>query len=535
MKRFLSDQGFSLIQVLLLSGALSATALVAIQTFRQQSQDLKEADVKDKVEQVHNMVYSILQNRNHCLKTIADSTPGGLNLTPNSSRNLTAISLAGSTDKAFEVGTGKRYLTGSVSIDRMELALPPDLKDLATLTIDYGRHGNKRDTTDTIRRTIKLSLSRSSPILLSSCTSITATNGDIGELGNENLSRSMCESMALMVWDPDLKKCTLKSTNLCPPQTIFAGLDADGNKICENLIKYVPYLVDTSFKQSCPDDYNLVKLNQTFTSPRKISVECNKKDSTCPSKHKMDWTFNGLTCDAYLPRGTDGMVYTARDLSTTDLNATSTGTATGSIVYDCDKGNWIPRDPTKVCEAPCLATTATWGNCTANLSFKQHNETEYITDTAGSSTGYATYKCDRRGWYRVSSYCTSPCAPATVQWGPSGARCQVTTTAEILDGDSVTMTDSILDPTGTATIKCVAGTLTVQSGATCTTPPKPGKCTWDRVIEWENPGCSGFQVKDTPYTTIHNVTSSAVCMAYCGGCESPTGKKSNDGCKFTPD
>lgn len=522
----------------MLSAALSASALVAIQSFKQQKDDIKEADVRDNVEQVHNMVYAILQNRNHCLRTINDSKPSGLTIVPNEVRDIPFISMADSPNPAFVVGATNRYLTGTVSINRLQLVLPADLKNLATLNIVYGRHGNKRTgDSDVVNRSIRLSLTRSAPNMLSSCTSVTVDDGlAMGEDGNENLSKEICENFQMMTWDPDLRKCKLKE-NLCPTRTIFAGLDTDGNKICRPFMEYLPYLVETSFTQSCPDDYNLIKINRTLTNPFKISVECNKRNATCPSSHRVTWRGNAtdspLECAGQLPRGQDGQTYIATDTFTSSGNL-----AMGQASYECDRGTWRINNVTKVCQAPCPAGVRTWtegsSNCEAFLPLTQHTFRHDVTDETLPTTGTSRWTCNAGNWERASGFtCTSPCSAASIGWTVSGASCTGPVPA-LLDGENVDITATNAPATGAARVNCNNGRLTVLSSPkSCVVPPEPGRCKWEREIRWENSGCTGFQVQEISNTTSTiRVTNRAQCTNHCTTC---AGSSTYEVCTFIPD
>lgn len=522
-----NKNGFSLIQVMLLSAALSASALVAIQTFKTQKDEIKETDVRDKVEHIHNAIYSILQNRNHCLATIVNS-PGSVSIAPNDLRSLTSIILSNPAVATPTVAFTKdvTYLNGSVSIKDMTLLFPPDLKDPALMTIVYNRHGNKRGgDSDVIRKTIRIAIQRSTATDLNGCSSITQADG-LTESGNEDIVKELCLSNVLMTWDDTLRKCQIKD-NVCPNDKIFTGLDASGNMICKSLIEFLPYVISPSFVQSCPDTFDQIKFNRTFTSPNQVSIECNKKGVTCPSNHALTWTDTPSLCNGYLPRGDDGSIYTATD---------STAPVTGTVQYLCSAGSWQQLTPTLVCVAPCAAGTRTWGsNCSGPVPGVKNGVVVSTEDTTLPSIGTANFKCVDGSWATTGTVvCSTPCTTAaTKSWSISGNTCSALV-SPVNDGDLQTVTDAVPTATGSATFKCVNGSYVLQGSpaATCTSPPTPGTCKWSRVITWENPDCTGFQLNSTPNTSTQAVSSPAQCSALCGVCNGSGASK--DTCVFTP-
>jgi hypothetical protein len=527
MKSLMREQGFSLIQVLLLSSALAASALVAVQTFKQQKDILRATDTKDNVEHVHKIIYAILQNRNHCLETITHS-PGSKIISPGASRPLSTINMVDASAPAFEVGATHLYLNNTVSIQSMELILPPNLKELATLNINYLRQGNHQSMGAlSVTKKIMLSLQRKSANEVQSCSSVTVDDGAVSsELGNEFLNKEICEDFDTMIWDENLRVCALKD-NLCPPASIFVGLDANGDKVCKELITFLPFLIDPSFVQTCPADFNQIKLNRAFTFPYLVSIECNKQNETCPSNHLQEWTAGPSLCQHFLPRGTDGQIITL-----TDDILPSTGTAS----YLCDKGAWKNQGPL-VCIAPCEAQSLSWamggGECSAEAPKTDDGAAISLTDAVGESVGSSGWRCSNGSWgLEEGAICSSPCIAGEKVWSVNSLTCSATVPA-LSDGGQVNVSDNTAPEIGAAEFKCLNGVLTLSPGSSCNYPAQAGQCKWASQTSWENDDCSGLQVKETPNTTVTQAVSSPQeCAGLCNTCN---GTVSYNSCTFTAD
>jgi hypothetical protein len=448
-----------------------------------------------------------------------------ITIAPNTTRPLASIEMVDSLGPVFIADTQKSYLQG-VSLESMELTFPPDLKQNATLSILYNRLSNNRaEATSTVRKTIKIALQRSAPDKLASCTSITEV-GLAGDAGNEDVDKELCESFALMKWNADLRICELKE-NLCPPATIFEGIDASGNKKCGKLADYAQYLINPSFTQSCPDDFDQVKLNRSLISPWQVSIECNKKGESCPSTHNTSWYGKPTECKGYLPRKRDGETYLATD----DLPP-----STGSALYECDKGKWKIAPGTNNCIAPCYAGTRAWqtgvNKCDGPSMTIQDGESINVEDTLNPTLGSSTWKCVTGSWSLQGGHsCKSPCLPGTKSWTVNGATCTATFPL-VNDTQLITLNDTTAPSLGTANLKCENGSLNVKS-STCVVPPEPGICKWKLEITWQNPDCTGFQVNQLETSTGQmKVNSKNECTSFCSACQNG---KTYDGCTYTAD
>lgn len=247
---FIKNQaGFSIIQGMLLAAAVAGLAYVGTRLMTDQKLAQRGAETKDKVEQIHNMIYSILQNKEHCQATFSS-----LPLTPGSNHTLTSITTS-SGATPFRVNTtttydpALMYMNNTVSIRRINIAYPPDLKDLATLTMTYGRM-EKDDMArrsgagyggQTVSRNIKIKLQRTQLGAFEGCYAVE-------EGQNENLIEDFCKELgatpgdlsnndSLFEWDPVTNVCRPRDLS-CPPGRIFAGFDSNGVRRCNTIEKW---------------------------------------------------------------------------------------------------------------------------------------------------------------------------------------------------------------------------------------------------------------------------------------------------------
>ena len=94
----------------------------------------------------------------------------------------------------------------------------------------------------------------------------------------------------------------------------------------------------------------------------------------------------------------------------------TTGTTTGEATYSCNKGSWSsPSNAT--CDAPCAADTTdtSWTvngkTCTAKRPATIHGGSATITDTAGTTSGSATYACSAGVWGSPTNTSCTDCKP----------------------------------------------------------------------------------------------------------------------------
>lgn len=539
-----SQSGFSLVQAMVLASALAGMALVGSKMSLNQKFSVRDAKTRDSIEEVHSMIYSILQNRLHCLATLA-GTSGGTIVVPSSTRTVNDIVMNLATTNPFRRSSGSNvytYMDGQVKIANMELTFPADLSTLASLKIDYVRNdggtaaGTTKKTgfgTKNISKTILISLERSDPTNVKGCTSVTtdAVTAD----DNEGLQEDFCNEYELTTWDPTLRTCVVKQ-NICPSGEVFTGIDATGNKICRPFMDFIGYLIDPGVPASntCPDDYDIINMTRERSAApqNRVSFECNKTGQTCPSNYNDPWVGpDGSVCNANIQRGVLGQV-----VAMTDVSGTSTGTAT----YTCTSTGWQQSNPQ--CVAPCAARVGagaqTWTvsskTCSGDLPASPNNTLIVLNDTTDPGQGTASYRCVQGVWTAQGTpTCNYICPALNVNWVEDSDTCSYYI-PQGNDGDLYNVVDSTLPMIGTARYRCTNGTWTLYTSPVhrCETQGSTpgGTCSWTSTTTWQYSTCSGFQTATGPGHS-QAVGSKAACKALCNGC---IGSKTFVNCMYTP-
>lgn len=269
MKFFKNDQGFSLVQGMILAAMVAGSSLVATRLMTDQKLSQKGAESRDQIEDLNDFIYSILQNRANCSKTIVLQNDALTAL--NNSSHTTNVDLpflytsTASAATDFVIAKGRTYMNGNVTIDDMKLTFAGGVN----LEIDYRRFQSTDNTRRTkngygpniIRKRIPLKIQRAlSGTNFESCYSVTTTKdaATSDEAGNDQLSEQLCNELSLntvarraFVWDATRNRCV---PNLHCPTGIYTGFDSDGEVKCRNLKEWIDFsnLFDNSSAASCP-------------------------------------------------------------------------------------------------------------------------------------------------------------------------------------------------------------------------------------------------------------------------------------------
>jgi hypothetical protein len=260
-----SQSGFSIIQGMVLAGIVAGMAYMGTKLTTDQKMAQKGVESKSRVEQLHSMIYSIMQNKNHCTETFLDNA---VVPAPNTSAALPKILTKGAPQPVFvnrswyHATRDTLYMNNSVAINSMSVDFKSDFTQHADLRIEYG----KLEDTNTrarsgkgfggkqIAKVIKLKI-QTNPAdgTFESCYAV-----DEGITGNQNMVKEFCEGLGttntvnLFEWSDTYQKCILKDLQ-CPTGKVFAGYDSNGLRRCF-LIKdwmNVGSLIDTSSVSAC--------------------------------------------------------------------------------------------------------------------------------------------------------------------------------------------------------------------------------------------------------------------------------------------
>ncbi len=299
--RFLirNQHGFSLIQGMILASAVAMMAYVGTKLSNDQKMAIKGMEAKAKVDQLHDAIFSILQNKDHCTATFKiNNLDSDLSTIPKSfSKIVTAPDLL----VLFENSAGdinKVYMNQSVTIESMQLTYPdftvpfnPTSTEpirTASIKINYGKLQSGDETkrthrgfggsniTKTISVVIQKNPSNSTKFL--SCYAVSK-----GE--NDTLSKDFCLNLLgmdsngnrvgtpIFTWNDDLNSCVLKDLS-CPSGLVFTGFSSLGTPICKSLQDAMNFsdLIDTT-QSNCSSSTTSVQF-KTTPDMKKIQIIC---------------------------------------------------------------------------------------------------------------------------------------------------------------------------------------------------------------------------------------------------------------------
>lgn len=255
--RFISNQsGVSIVQGLVLAAVIAGMAYIGTRMTTDQKLIAKTAESRSKIEDLHNLVYGIMQNREHCKATLTGTTVAAGATTP-----LTSIkTLGGGVPFRVQSGTNYMYLGNAVAINSINITYPPDLKDLATMTMEYSRlesdNANRRSGqgfgSKTIKKNISIKIQRKAGAFDYCYAVETGENSDLIKEFCEQLGSDGTAANAVFQWDPNNNVCVPRNLN-CPSGQVFAGFDSNGQRRCYAIKDWMNFgdLIDNT-GMSCP-------------------------------------------------------------------------------------------------------------------------------------------------------------------------------------------------------------------------------------------------------------------------------------------
>lgn len=523
----LTQSGFSLLQGMIISSLLVGSALVATRLMNDQKNAQRASVSKDAIEQVHQLIYSTLQNRNHCSETLKQ---GGLLTADLRTVLLTATDTVAKTPKLkaiytmtsmtdadnttgaiyFEINDGSTYdaskifLNHHLTIKDMTLTYPlvgdNTRLGLGRLDITYQRYNQNSNIRTKkgiggkeIKKSIYLRIQRKTDNTASNnwdnpidgCYALTEASG--AELGNVDLAKNLCEQLnstgtsgtSLLVWNAQLGSCTLRDLT-CPTGQINAGIKPDGTADCQPLENW--FSLTNLMKDSTTPCLNGYKAELRYDSAlNQMYIHCYSTGG-CPAETKT-WYASGLTCSGNISAGSSNSIVT-------DSTTPDTGTAT----YSCVSGAWQLQagSTCTAASSTCPAQTLTWNtNCSATTVQAPNGTSTPKTNSAAGYTGSATYLCSSGAWVlQAGSTCTAAsttCPAETKTWTEGSYSCS----ASIASGSGPTTITSSTPNTGSATYTCSSGNWSLQAGALCSPAPTGGPCD---QINYADPFTGSFSV-----------------------------------------
>lgn len=173
-----------MVQGLIVAGIVAGSSLVTTRLMNDQKKAQKTAEVKDKLEEFHQTLYSTLQHKQNCKQTILANSLNN-SIVTNSALSLTSIQTYDSGSARLVAVTNQKYMNNTISIKSMNLSAPTG--GTRTLSISYEKISSDNKQTgkriyggNSINKTITLRIQKNpSDNSFSSCYAITAAGTDL--------------------------------------------------------------------------------------------------------------------------------------------------------------------------------------------------------------------------------------------------------------------------------------------------------------------------------------------------------------------
>ncbi len=415
-----------MIQGMVLSAVIAGTALVATKLISNQKMTLRGTETRDNIEQLHDLVYSIVQDRNHCKATLAVNGITSSATSPVVLTQITTMNPNSTPTAAIEVNNGstydasKIYMNGNVIVKDMRIffgpvstpTVPTTLADNteAFLRVNYNRFAGGKGGDNNLRtkigfggkditKWIRMKIQRNSSLGFT-CYGTQITDAYTG--GNSDLSKEFCDSFAFFTWDAANNICIPKN-NICPNGTVFTGMNATGYADCTPFISFASQFINSATTYCDPSEAYNVRVIKDGTGKR-VQVHCGYDTAptySCPTVTK-NWNISSSVCTATITSVTSGNNATATD---------STAPTTGSAQYYCNISTWEPIGmPTCVGGGIiCPATTVNWSrdqyNCTGTLPEAMDGGNHASIDSTSDQQGTGNYLCTLGTWGMTSRTC----------------------------------------------------------------------------------------------------------------------------------
>lgn len=254
MMKFISQQGFSILQGLILSSLLAGSALVTSKLISDQKKVAISSKSKDSVEEMTDILFNLLQHQDNCTTTLnlngaAGSLSGTANINTIYHANRSA-SGAGLPPQPV-VAVNNAYFQNTISISSMRVQFPANVANLspAVLVINMRRNDSKDANLRTkdgfggkdLTRRINLVIQRFEGSLnFKSCYAVKNSAEETSGNGTIALLREFCQGLSMppvlapyeslwpaYYWNATTNTCELDNS-VCPRDFFFAGIDSTG-------------------------------------------------------------------------------------------------------------------------------------------------------------------------------------------------------------------------------------------------------------------------------------------------------------------
>ena len=277
---FRNQNGVSIVQGLILAGVIAGTSLVTTRLLTDQKLAQKGAQTRDQIEEFHNTISTVLQNRLNCYETMLKNSLQVTLKNSASSHTLTQIW----TKDTQVAQTGSLYVNNGVLLKSLSLQAPNG--GFRNLEINYERLNTGKGIQTgfggkNIKKMISLRIQKDPTTSdFSSCYAVsggqTQLNSTNSSEGND-ISKQMCQEMysgtgqKAFIWDEENSIC--KPNAQCPATQIYVGINSSGEVQCKNIEDWMDFnqVIDTTAK-SCPAGSKVAFKIDSVN--KKVSINC---------------------------------------------------------------------------------------------------------------------------------------------------------------------------------------------------------------------------------------------------------------------
>lgn len=316
----MTEKGFSIVQGMILSGVLAGSALVATKMLSEQKKVQKSAETRDQIEDLHRVVYSALQNRKNCERTVFNAgVSAATNIITSATVPIDTIMSDNATNpivvKKFTAAhdTTQLYMNGNVIVKDIFISGYDSATGTSTLSIIYermaganGANAEFKRTKDgfgakDVRKNVTLRIQRDPFAAGKPFESCYATTGDSPtgtEDGNRNLARELCLEMngssrttdtsgagnvamnganvatgqRLWVWDDATATCLPNAK--CPDNQVYTGVDSTGDVKCRSIKDWGDFGNMLAPTQGTCGAGKRARLKIISENPVQVAIEC---------------------------------------------------------------------------------------------------------------------------------------------------------------------------------------------------------------------------------------------------------------------
>lgn len=301
MRFFRNSSGFSMVQGMVLAGIIAGSSLVATKLMTEQKKALKGAETRDQIEELNDLIYTVLQVRLNCRQTmVLNSLQTNLGATPGipDYYSINGISTHDAATGEFVAQAGGTYMNNNVFIKSITLREPntgaPGGPRIGTRNLEIvyerlnGTDATKRTKIGTggkeIKKIITISIQKNpTDGSFTGCNAVMGDKADMNgiasnETGND-LSKEMCNELnsgggkTVFVWDEANSIC--KPDAACPAGEIYTGFDTLGRVYCRNIRDWMDFnnVLDSTPPTCNPGDNVRFEIN-TAVTPNKVRIIC---------------------------------------------------------------------------------------------------------------------------------------------------------------------------------------------------------------------------------------------------------------------